>query len=1347
MGVAFRPELGAFVPADVRRAMARGEPLPDRGRGSVLEADVSSFTPLTEELARRHGARRGAEEVAALLTRVYGAVIAEVDRCAGSVVEFTGDALACCFDADDDGARAVHCGLAMQAATAALRTDTTDSPALKVTVAAGDYRRFSVGDPTIRLLEVLAGPAVDRLVAVAPATGAGEVVVDPATARLLGDRLELGGGQGPHGAEAALVVATLRGAEPPAPAAPAAISPEQARPWLPAAVHERIAGGDEHLLGELRSVVGLFARFGGIDYDADDAGARLDAYAKFAQQTLDGYGGTLFSIAIDAKGSYLCAGFGAPVAHDDDPLRAAAAALALTRPPERSGGVAAGGIGLARGRLYAGLYGGATRRTFGLQGNTMNLAARLMESAGPGQILVEESLAQLLDDRNELQHLAPLLVKGRAEPVEARALISSRHPAPVAPAAPHLVNRTHERGALESCLRRLRGDRSGGVVVLEGEAGIGKTRLVRHLTDLAAAAGVAVHAGSGDPIERGAPYHGWRSIFTGALGLDAMPADPGARLELVRERLAPFSAPSPAGDAADVAALFSAVLPLQVPEGPVSGGLYGEARGEATRDLLAHTLGTLAGAAPTLVVLEDAHWLDSASLALALRLAVAPGPLLLVLTTRPVAESAPSELERLLAMPECQLLRIRPLDGSESLELAVRAIGGEATARLAELIEAKAGGNPLFTRELAYAMRDGDLLGRIVDGRPQGDSLEESPDRVETVIASRVDRLPPAAQTLLKVGSVLGGAFAEDTVRALAGPRALEQRGRLEQLELLAPPSPTAPGMIAFRHALIRDVVYSQLLYAQRRDLHARAAEYYEQADVAGATPAALAHHWEQAEVPARAVVHLVAAGEAALRAGAFRECLEAYERALELSAGDLPEARRAEWTWHAAHACYRLGYIDRSRELGAQAIAALDQPVPTGAMPAVVVAALGELARQAAHRLLPRLLPRPAPPAAHDEIRFAGEALVMMAEVYYVAADKARSSYVALRALNLVESIPPCPELARSYGAMSIIAGLVGLHWLAERYAELAQQTSALLDDPECAAHTLQQISMYRSSVGPYDAFGELYAAAIDGYRRLGNRPRLRDTAGMAAIADHLFGRPELAEARMNELLDAVEPHEVTLGAAWAHLWLGIVALRRGDPDEALRRLATADGLRDRDAVDIISVNVHAISALALWRSGRDAEAAIEEEAARALVRRLGRRPAAHIVLDGYCALAEIALAGWDEARSPAQRLRARLRARDARRSLRTFARSFAIGAPARWLYEAERARRLGHDDRALAAWQRALEAATKLDMRHELALAHAALADHLPAAPDAARHRAEGARLLAELGEPAAARAVAPR
>ena len=1295
--------LGAFVPADVRLAVARGVVLPDRADGAVLEADLTSFIALTDSLAHRLGPRRGAEEVAALLTRVYGALSAELDRFAGSLVEFTGDAISCCFH-DDDGIRAIHCGLGMQAAMAALRTDVadspTDSPTVRVTVATGPFRRFSVGDPQIRVLEVLAGPAVDRLVALAPFSRPGEVLVDGDTVRRLGDRIQLAGSVG--GAPDPPAVVAVRGPPPP-PAGPIpAILDDVARRWLPAAVHARLAEGDEHLLSDLRSVVALFAGFGAIDYAADNAGPRLDAYTRFAQRTLDHYGGTLFTVAVDAKGSYVCAGFGAPAAHDDDPQRAAAAALALREPPASAGAVAGGGIGITQGRLYAGMYGGGTRRTFGLHGATMNLAARLMQAAAPGQILVEERLARPLADRHVLRPLTPQVVKGRPAPVEASELIGPRQPSAAAAAAPHLVDRRGERAALEAHLDRLR-DRTGGVLLLEGEPGIGKSRLVRHLTDRAAAAGFAVHAGAGDPIERGAPYHGWRPVFAGALGLD----------------------------------------PLA--DGAVTPGLSGDARAEATRDLLAATLDALAHRTPTVIAIDDAHWLDSASLALVLRLAVAPGPLLLVIASRPLAESGRVELDRLVALPDCHHLRIGPLPLAEAVELAGRAIGAAASPPLVALIEAKAGGNPLFSRELAYALRDGGL-----QARPDADGpAVESPDRVETVIASRVDRLAGPAQTLLKVGSVLGLSFAEDALVALAGQRPLDHRHRLEELQLLAPAAgPAGAPTLAFRHALVRDVVYSRLLYAQRRALHRQAAEYYERTAAAGSTPAALAHHWEQAGLPARAVEHLAAAGHAALHAGAFQECRDAYARALELTAAHpaSTDPRRAEWTWHTAHACYRLGEIDASRDFGAQAIAALDRPVPAGGPARVAAAAVGELARQALHRLLPRWFPDRAAPADQPALRFAVEALVMMAEVYYVGADNARSSYVALRALNVAERLDPCPELARAYGAMCIIAGIVGAHRLAERYADLSRRTSLALDDAECVAHTLQQVCMYRSSVGPYDGFAALYASAVAGYRHLGNRPRLRDTAGMAGIADHLFGRPDQADRRLRELLDAVEPQEATLGAAWSHLWLGIAALRRGRPDETLGHLRAADDLRDRQAVDVISVNVHAINALALRRSGRDADARDAEAAAWELVGRLGRRPASHIVLDGYAALAELALAAWDGGPTLGDRLRARRRAREACRNLRVYARTFPIGAPAHRLYAAERARRLGRRDQARRGWSRAVAAATRLDMRWELALAHAALADHLPDGPDRAGHRHHASRLLAELGAPPGTRAVTP-
>jgi len=156
--------LSAYIPSDRRRALARGETLPDRAAGAALFADIHGFTPLTEMLTAQLGERRGAEELTRQLNRVYDALIAEVDRYGGSVVSFSGDGITCWFDDAHSPAapRAATCAWAMQQAMApfasfALPNGGTASLAVKVAVAAGPVRRFLVGDPQIQLIDTMAG--------------------------------------------------------------------------------------------------------------------------------------------------------------------------------------------------------------------------------------------------------------------------------------------------------------------------------------------------------------------------------------------------------------------------------------------------------------------------------------------------------------------------------------------------------------------------------------------------------------------------------------------------------------------------------------------------------------------------------------------------------------------------------------------------------------------------------------------------------------------------------------------------------------------------------------------------------------------------------------------------------------------------------------------------------------------------------------------------------------------------------------------------------------------------------------------------------------------------------------
>ncbi len=190
-----RDEPEAYIARDRRRALATRTEMPDRVRGAALFADVSGFTPLTDALANELGSQRGAEELTANLGRVFHAVIEELDRHGGDVIYFSGDAITCWLDGDD-GLRATAAALAMQDAMARVGTirtpaGTTVQLALKVAVAAGDARRFVVGDPEIQLIDVLAGALIDDLAETEHYAEKGEVVLDPSAVAGLGDRVRI----------------------------------------------------------------------------------------------------------------------------------------------------------------------------------------------------------------------------------------------------------------------------------------------------------------------------------------------------------------------------------------------------------------------------------------------------------------------------------------------------------------------------------------------------------------------------------------------------------------------------------------------------------------------------------------------------------------------------------------------------------------------------------------------------------------------------------------------------------------------------------------------------------------------------------------------------------------------------------------------------------------------------------------------------------------------------------------------------------------------------------------------------------------------------------------------------
>ncbi|HEX6383662.1 MAG TPA: tetratricopeptide repeat protein [Anaerolineae bacterium] len=931
--------LSAYIPMDRRQALISGQPLPNRQSGAALNADISGFTPLTEALAGELGPQRGAEEMTDHLARVYGALIAEVHRYGGSVIGFSGDAITCWFDEKVEGRRqkdeeatsafrAVVCGLAMQAlmqsfATVNTPAGTAVTLAIKVAITVGPVRRFLVGDPQIQRIDVLAGKTMDTLSIALELVERGEVVLATTGAPLPGDgfNIQTWREDAKTGVQVAVVTSLV---EPIAPASwpeiPAgALDGEQVRPWLLPAVYNRLRQTANPFLADLRPVAALFLSFSGLDYDEDDdSGILLDAFIRRVQATVSHYEGVLLQLTMGDKGSYLYAAFGAPFAHADDAVRAVAAALDLRTPPANLSFIRDVRIGVTHGQVYTGAYGAPIRRTYGVLGDKVNLAARLMQLAEPGEILADDEIYRHARNRWGFITLPSVRVKGKAGLIRVYQPTDKPATAEVEEAAP-LVGRAGEVARLEAALAELQAGK-GRVIFIEGEAGIGKSRLVAELVRLLRARGLTGLLGTGQSIEQQTPYRAWRDIFTSFFDLDQVSdlAERQLRVTNVAQELVPKMMQR--------LPLLNDVLNLNLPDTALTGALDPSLRQESLVGLLIALLRAWAQERPLILVLEDAHWLDSVSWSLALQAArailLAGEPLLLVVVNRPLDEVATGaeQAAALRSLPDSLVLSLDELNASELVDLVAARLGIVIDAvpqAMVKLVQERAGGNPFFAEELIDTLIDQELItvermngaARCLVSHELTQATSVLPDTLQGLILARIDRLPPDRQFTLKVASVIGRTFAysplQATLNRFAPPAVPTLPAHLQELAQrhLTLKEATDPELTyIFKHIITHEVAYQTLLFAQRKEIHRAVAEWYERVaddEAAGNTPEVLAaylpllvHHYHHAEDVEKERHYAWLAGQQAAERYANDEAGAYLSRALELGPPNDPAGR-----------------------------------------------------------------------------------------------------------------------------------------------------------------------------------------------------------------------------------------------------------------------------------------------------------------------------------------------------------------------------------------------------------------------------------------------------------------------
>jgi len=808
-------------------------------RGAVLLLDIVD----SSGLANRYAAEgpEGAERLGEALAAHFGPIFRLLADYGGDIVVMEGDSITVLWR-DAPGlppasGRAATAALALQALLEGkvIRQ--------RIVVAAGMLHALPLPLGSGRRLLLLAGPTLRALGALAAECAPGEVILAPG----IEPSPDLG-----------------------EPLAEIQCPDKALLPYLPPGTAERAALGDFGWSTEFRTVTAILLRLDGLLPEMD-GGTPLSRALQMIESAIEGLGLGIAEVIEGDKGTIVGIFAGLPpFVLDQNAVGALEAARRVAALLETQS--IPFGIGIATGRAFTGEVGTNRRRLRVVIGPVMSLAARLMQAAR-SQVLADPETFAIASAHFTFDEPMALQTKGRKDPVSVRCLLGRSGDGPTRRTEGDLFGRTDEQAQLASFFHQS----WGGLMVIEGEPGVGKSRLLSQALRMAGECGHFVLPAAAQAIEQDTAYFALRQMLMALLGLTekATPADTAARL---RARLSDATLLSRAEPLSDMLQVDLAAL------GPQQR-LSGVARPTAVTEIMLHLI--TAQDQPMLLLLDDAHWLDRASAQVLAALLRRSPRLLAIFGSRPLEAEARPEIRSLFGlaahtMPLARLDRIATADMVRGL-LRVAAVH----TRIADFIHDRSEGLPLHAEQLVLAMRERGLLRFSPDGRQVEADLsgETSVETLRDVILRRIDRLPAEQQLVLKVASVLGRRPDPLLLRAIhpggTPPQAVMQA--LEDAGLLQGEG----AMLGFRHIRIQEAIYDLLPFAQRRNLHRAAAEAIEaiHAHDLDQHYAALATHWEKAGEPACGAPWRLRAAARALVIAAHLDTLT-HLRAIEALGG-----------------------------------------------------------------------------------------------------------------------------------------------------------------------------------------------------------------------------------------------------------------------------------------------------------------------------------------------------------------------------------------------------------------------------------------------------------------------------
>jgi class 3 adenylate cyclase/tetratricopeptide (TPR) repeat protein/ABC-type transport system involved in cytochrome c biogenesis ATPase subunit len=631
--------------------------------------------------------------------------------------------------------------------------------------------------------------------------------------------------------------------------------------------------------------------------DPEDMREIVGNYHRSCAEQITKAGGFVAKYMGDGVLAY----FGYPQAHEHDAERAVVAGLALAEAvpmlKTAAGTPLQVRVGIATGLVVVGdLIGSGDAQERGVVGDTPNLAARLQALAEPNMVVIADSTRKLLGNLFELRDLGPQYLKGIAGPTRAWAAlrassVESRFEALHMTGLAALVGREEE---FEALLRRWSRAKSGEgqVVLISGEAGIGKSRLTAALLEGLAAESHTRLRYFCSPQHTDSALHPFIGQIERAAGL-TYEDKPQTKLDKLDAALAQTST-SP-----EDAALFAEMLSLANDGRHRVQELSAEQRRQRTLEALSTQLGALARQHPVLMIFEDAHWADPTSLEVLGRTVdrIKTLPALMIVTFRPEFNAPWVGQSNVMSQT------LNRLGEREAAGIIAGLIGNKNLPAdvMAEIVE-RTDGIPLFVEEMTKAVLEAEsevAARRTVAAVPS--STLAVPASLHASLMARLDRLGPAKE-VAQIGSAIGREFSHALLASVARKPDTELASaldRLVQAGLLFRQGVPPHASYLFKHALVQDAAYGTLLREKRRALHARIAETLESqfAETAEGRPEMLAHHFTEAGLTEAAIEWWGTAGQRSLARSALLEGGEQLKRALDQIATTpvTPALRREE--------------------------------------------------------------------------------------------------------------------------------------------------------------------------------------------------------------------------------------------------------------------------------------------------------------------------------------------------------------------------------------------------------------------------------------------------------------------